>query len=295
MLRKTRSANIVEALVIIAVLTSSLFAIQVQGQGQGSQTVSADQARAVCDKLCMLWDDQAYYTQLVLIKFQANATADLDVSYSRLLKNAELIGNASQSIIGQARSANLTELLKIHDQIYSQILEQVRLNDTQALSNSTTVWYQNVAEIAALLNTTVPCGKPSSVNVLDNLKMYLNFTLLEVKDYMRGNYSNSIEDFDQAKLALHQMLSKICVTCTEVTTTTVTVTSSGKTTKTITETETHTKTKTVTEPSIITTTVTETVTHNVTTTVTSKETVISTTTVTTTVTTTTTKTITIVG
>ncbi len=112
------------------------------------------------DQMRLLWDDQAVYTRLVLIAFQANVTGDLNASFTRLLMNAELLGNASQHILGQAKSQNLTMLLKEHDQLYMQILNETRSNNTQTLSNLTAMWYQNAAEIAALFNGTAT-GLPS--------------------------------------------------------------------------------------------------------------------------------------
>ena len=310
MLRKIKPTNTIKAVAVIAILVTSLLAIQVQGQGQedqqgeenqrqgpgglispqGSQMMSANHTMALCGQQCLHWNDQVVYTRLVLVAFQANATEDFNASYTRLLRNAELLGNASQSILGQAESQNLTTLLKIHDQIYVQILNQTRLNDTAALNNSLTMWYENAAQIVALYNNTMsrassedqqamPDGNRAqwrliNITVLAGVKEYLDVTLLEVNEYMQGNYSGSITHFDRAKSLVHNLLFKICMSIMtippELATTTITKTRT--TTETITKTTTKTKTlgstntTTTTGNTTTTTTNTTTTTTNTTTT-----------------------------
>lgn len=342
MLRKTKSANIVKALVIITILTISLVAIQVQGQQNQNQqqrqenerqgpggliSPQGNQTLALCGNMRLLLINQPVYTRLVLVAFHSNAVNELNATYAKLLTNAELLGNASQLVLGPEASQNLTTLLKTHDQIYLQILNQTRENDTQALNASVTLWYENAAQIAALLNATLFGGNQTmpggnmtifggnqtmfggphmamwgciqamqsgnqtgmlsfNTSISDDLNTYLNITLREVKEEMRGNFSAGLRLFDEAEstfllilmkmhLAIHANASETTSTATTTITKTTTITltsntcSSCSNTSTTTVTSPTTTTTTVTSPTTTTKTVNQTITSTSTTTVTS--------------------------
>lgn len=181
MLRKTKTLNIVAAISVIAILiSSSIFAIPVFAQNdeedqqdqqqqpggvgspQSNQTATEKDATLTFhDEMRRMWLEQDIYMRLMLVTYKSGNMEDFNATVAKALKAQDELVNFTTPYLGQTNTQNLSTALKMHIQIYTQILADASANDTAALNANLTLWYDNAKEISTLLETAlsrVPSG-----------------------------------------------------------------------------------------------------------------------------------------
>ncbi|MCL4435533.1 MAG: cupredoxin domain-containing protein [Thaumarchaeota archaeon] len=168
MLRKNKTANIVAAISVIAILLSSsistipVFAQNEQqqqqpggvGSPQGNQTATGSNASLTFhDEMRRMWLEHDIYIRLMLVTYKSGNIQDFNATVTKALKAQEQLVNFTAPYLGQANTQNLSTALKMHITIYTQILAAAKANDTAALNANLTLWYNNAKEISTLLET----------------------------------------------------------------------------------------------------------------------------------------------
>lgn len=204
--RKNFVRFIMASLLLLASIASIVFPVV------SAEAKAKVDAQDFHDAMRKLWEDHITWTRLVIVGYLADPDAtlpDLNASVDRLLQNQADIGNAIKPFYGDAAGDQLTELLRQHILIAAEILQDAKAANTAALSDAKARWYANGDAIAEFLHSANPENWP-----LDEMKAmmkdHLDLTFQEAVDYLNGNYTASVADYDQVHLqalAMADMLS----------------------------------------------------------------------------------------
>ena len=148
------------------------------------------------DSMRKLWSDHVAYTRLFIVSAIAG-TPDKDAHTQRLLQNQTDIGNAVAQFYGAEAGNKLTALLKDHILIAANIVTAAKAGDNAKVTSENTRWRQNATDIAKFLNGANPKHWPEAT-VQSMMFDHLNQTLDEATNQLKGNYAQSIKDYDRA-------------------------------------------------------------------------------------------------
>lgn len=147
------------------------------------------------DAMRKLWEDHITYTRLFIVSYAAGLP-DTDAVAQRLLQNQTDIGNAIKPYYGDEAGDKLTALLKDHILGAVDVLAAAKAGDTAKFDAANAKWYANGDDIAAFLNAANPQGFPLDAMKAE-MKMHLDLTLAEAAAHLKGDYANSIADYDK--------------------------------------------------------------------------------------------------
>ena len=150
-----------------------------------------------------LWEDHITWTRLVIVSSVAGLP-DLEPTTQRLLKNQADIGQAIQPFYGAPAAARLTALLEDHIVGAANILAAAKANEGGKLDEAKRAWYVNSDEIAAFLSAANPKEWPLE-DMKSMMREHLDLTLSEAVHQLRGNYSDSVADYDKVHDAILEM------------------------------------------------------------------------------------------
>jgi hypothetical protein len=176
------------------------------GLGLGWVALKTNTVQAVSPKehelhLAMnkLWEDHVTWTRSWLIS-EAYNTGDADNVAARLLKNQEDIGNAIKPYYGDEAGNQLTQLLKEHIIIATELVKAAKANDSEAVNAANTKWHDNANQIAAFLANANPNWRREDLEKM--MKDHLDLTKQEGLDIIGKNYDAGITDYDK----LHEQI-----------------------------------------------------------------------------------------
>ena len=199
-MRKHLFARVV-LLSMLTILISAAFA------GGAEDMVYTKSAMGFHDAMRKLWTDHVIYTREYIISSlaglpNAGATAE------RLLRNQDDIGNAIKPYYGEAAGKKLTELLKSHIMIATEVVAAAKANDKEALAKAQGKWAANSDEIAVFLAGANPNWPPDVLK--SALRMHLDLTTAEVTARLAKDWVKDIAAFDEGythMLAVADVLS----------------------------------------------------------------------------------------
>ena len=99
-----------------------------------------------------LWEDHITRTRVYIIDVLAGLP-DTNAAAARPLKNQDDIGNAIVPYYGAVAGSQLTNLLKQHMMIATDVIKTAKANDTAAVTANQQRWSAYADQIAALLST----------------------------------------------------------------------------------------------------------------------------------------------
>lgn len=102
-----------------------------------------------------LWIDHVLWTRNFIIS-DLSSLPDEDFILQRLLKNQDDIGNSISPYYGEEAGNKLSELLREHISIASQVVDAAKNNKKAELDKYNTLWYKNADEIADFLSKANP-------------------------------------------------------------------------------------------------------------------------------------------
>lgn len=141
-----------------------------------------------------LWEDHITWTRMVIIGIGDNL-AGTAVYEARLLQNYEDMEDALKPYYGD-RAEDLGDLIQDHLLIAVQILTAAKANDTNAVNDAVTRWYQNAQDIARFMSTL----NPKFWKRKDAEKMWrdhLDATLAEALAHLSNNAIADVEAYDK--------------------------------------------------------------------------------------------------
>ncbi|MGH9205639.1 MAG: hypothetical protein ACRD1G_03635 [Acidimicrobiales bacterium] len=150
-----------------------------------------------------LWDQHMEWTYATVDDFFHNQAA-LQPTLTRLLQNQTDIGNAIAPFYGQAAGAQLSSLLHTHIMDAVPVLKAAQANNSAELSAANTAWYANAKQIADFLSAANPTNWPTSATE-PMMKTHIDQTITYSVDLLKGNYPQSVTDFDLAEAHMDQM------------------------------------------------------------------------------------------
>jgi hypothetical protein len=147
-------------------------------------------------KLAMrrLWMDHTVYTRLYIVSAFADLP-DASVVAGRLLRNQEDIGNAIVPYYGKEAGAKLTDLLKQHIMIATEVVAAAKTGDSNKLTSSYTKWVGNADDIAAFLGSANP-NWPKK-DAADLLHLHLQLIKEFVTARLSKNYEEDVKKLDE--------------------------------------------------------------------------------------------------
>jgi hypothetical protein len=148
------------------------------------------------DAMRRLWSDHVAYTRLFIVDAAAGSK-DKDATTQRLLQNQTDIGNAVAAYYGAAAGNKLTALLKDHILIAANIVAAAKAGDNAKVASENKRWHDNATDIAKFLHGANPNNWPEAT-LQAALFKHLDQTLSEASNQLKGNYAQSIKDYDGA-------------------------------------------------------------------------------------------------
>lgn len=146
------------------------------------------------DAMRKLWEEHVLWTRLFIVSDVFN-NPDLTATTTRLLANQTDIGNAVKSFYGTASGDHLTSLLKVHILLAAKILGDAKAGNANGLKHAERAWYANANEIAGFLHRLNPAHWPLAA-LRAMMRTHLNLTLAEAVEELKGEYIQSVAEFD---------------------------------------------------------------------------------------------------
>ncbi len=141
-----------------------------------------------------LWMDHTVYTRLYIVSAFADLP-DAKAVAGRLLRNQEDIGNAIIPYYGKDAGAKLTELLKQHILIATEVVAAAKSGDQKKFSESDKKWVANADDIAAFLSSANPNWPKKAA--ADLLHLHLQLIREFVTARQAKNYDEDIRKLDE--------------------------------------------------------------------------------------------------
>jgi len=141
-----------------------------------------------------LWMDHTVYTRLYITSAFADLP-DAQTVAGRLLKNQEDIGNAIVPYYGKDAGNKLTELLKEHIMIATEVVATAKAGDQQKFAEADKKWIANADDIAAFLGSANP-NWPKK-DAADLLHLHLQLIKEFATARLNKNYPEDIKKLDE--------------------------------------------------------------------------------------------------
>jgi hypothetical protein len=146
--------------------------------------------------LRQLWSDHMQWTYSTVEAF-FHQNDQLEPRLNRLLQNQKDLGAAIVPYYGQAAGDQLAALLTTHIQQAVPVLTAAKAIDQQALDKALADWYDNAKQIADFLSAANPTYWPASATE-PMMKEHISTTVTYAVDLLKGDYAQSIIDYDKA-------------------------------------------------------------------------------------------------
>lgn len=194
--------NLLIAVVITAVIAGTA-GFLICRSGDDTPSTSAKQSSASSDKkialytgMYKLWAEHMQYTYSTVDAF-LNESPELQPNLDRLLQNQKDLGDAIRPVYGDAAGDKLTELLTAHIKDAVPVLTAAKAGDNAGLTKSVDAWYANAKDIADFLSSANPDQWPVSATE-PMMKTHITTTVAYATDILKGNYAQSIKDYQKA-------------------------------------------------------------------------------------------------
>jgi hypothetical protein len=154
--------------------------------------------QALHDQMRTLWaGDHIVWTRCVIVSAATLPDAILDdfgPTAARLHANQDAIGDAFRPFYGDAAADELTALLHQHIDLAAEIILTLKAGGDA--DDAIARWYENAAEIAALLHELNPRNWPEAT-VESLLRAHLDLTFEEAGARLAGDFSGDIDAYDR--------------------------------------------------------------------------------------------------
>jgi hypothetical protein len=138
--------------------------------------------------------DHTVYTRLYIVSAAANLP-DAQTVAGRLLRNQEDIGNAIVPYYGKDAGKKLTELLKGHIMIATEVVAAAIAGDNKKFAEADKKWIANADDIAAFLSSANPTWPKK--DVADLLHLHLQLIREFATARMNKKFDEDIKKLDE--------------------------------------------------------------------------------------------------
>jgi hypothetical protein len=141
-----------------------------------------------------LWMDHTVYTRLYIVSAFADLP-DAQTVAGRLLQNQEDIGNAIVPFYGKDAGTKLTDLLKQHIMVATEVVAAAKSGDQKKFAEADKKWIANADDIAAFLSGANP-NWPKK-DAADLLHLHLQLIKEFATARLAKNYAEDIKKLDE--------------------------------------------------------------------------------------------------
>jgi hypothetical protein len=141
-----------------------------------------------------LWMDHTVYTRLYITSAFAELP-DAQAVAGRLLRNQEDIGNAIVPFYGKEAGTKLTDLLKQHIMIATEVVATAKSGDQKKFGEADKKWIANADDIAAFLSAANP-NWPKK-DAADLLHLHLQLIKEFATARLAKNFTEDIKKLDE--------------------------------------------------------------------------------------------------
>ncbi len=159
-------------------------------------TATSDKKTELANNMQKLWSDHMDWTYATVDAY-FHEPDQLQSKLDRLLQNQKDIGAAIVPYYGQAAGDKLSALLTTHIQLAVPVLAAAKSGDNAGLNTALANWQANAKDIADFLSSANPDAWPVSATE-PMMKEHIDTTVAYSVDLLKGNYEQSIKDFDKA-------------------------------------------------------------------------------------------------
>jgi hypothetical protein len=168
-------------------------------------SISAEAAKLKAD-MRVLWEQHIAWTRMTIISLVFDLP-DTEFTVTRLLRNAEDMGNALRPYYGDQYADRYAALIKEHLTIAANLVKAAKAGETEKAEQIERDWYRNADEITDFLSSLNPY-----IDREDLKKMFyehLSLTKLEAVCMIIKNFELEIEVFERIETAALQMSDMI--------------------------------------------------------------------------------------
>mgnify|MGYP003812652949 CR=1 FL=1 len=150
----------------------------------------------------MLWEQHITWTSNVMdamifeLPFQEQVT-------QRLLRNAQDFANALMPFYGEDAAQEFANLFTQHITIAAEVIQATKAQDTNAMNEASSRWYQNADQIAAFLASLNPNWREEDWSAM--LEDHLNLLNQRINNMVTQNYEEAINLYDDIELQALEM------------------------------------------------------------------------------------------
>jgi hypothetical protein len=193
MSQHTRLAALTLAIAIAGIAPSAKAQVPTTSKGDVKipDRINADSLRMGMRKL---WVSNAIWMREYIVN-TIEGDPSLDAATRRLAKNQQDIGNALTPFYGTEVGTKVTNLLKQHSTMVSEMVAAARSGNSAKLKEAEQRWVTNANELAGVLFSANPNWSLTTTQPLFNDA--LSMTALQTKARLDRDYNLDVETFDR--------------------------------------------------------------------------------------------------
>lgn len=177
---------------VIAVMTSTTSIAQVRSTP--AKTAAVMSAGTMKTDMHKLWEDHITWTRNVILCL-VDEVPGTDQAVKRLMQNQVDIGNAIKPYYGDDAGNKLTELLKAHIAISSDVVKAAKAGNKTALDEANKKWYANADQISEFLSMANPNWALADMKMMMN--DHLRLTTDEAVQRINKDYEADVVAYDR--------------------------------------------------------------------------------------------------
>jgi len=184
--------NILVFLIALAIGAGGTYYLLSQKQSMPSTALC--KSLELNQALRKLWSEHVVWTRQYIVSALANLP-DVQTAAKRLMKNQEDIGAAIAQFYGASAGNKLTQLLKEHISIATDVIKYAQLQDQANFKTADEKWHQNAVDIATFLSEANPAWPKD--DLISMLNAHLSLTTKEVTARLAQKWDDDVAAFNQ--------------------------------------------------------------------------------------------------
>jgi hypothetical protein len=173
--------------------------------GTGGNLVTAEAAGLKAD-MRLLWEQHIAWTRMTIISLVFDLP-DAEFTVSRLLRNAEDMGNAIKPYYGEQAGERYAVLIREHLTIAADLVKAAKAGETEKAEQIERDWYRNADEIVEFLSSANPYISKEELKSM--FYEHLALTKLEAVCMIIENFELEVEVYDRIESAALEMSDMI--------------------------------------------------------------------------------------
>jgi hypothetical protein len=150
---------------------------------------------ALRDEMRLLWGDHVVWTRGFIVSSTSNLP-DKNVVTQRLMENQVEIGDSIKPFYGDQAGDRLTSLLRDHINYMAELIEILKVKDTNRIEDAKRRLFINADEIAEFLHQANPDGWPLQ-ETKEMMYAHLNLTINETIARLDKDWNKDIDAYDK--------------------------------------------------------------------------------------------------